>query len=60
MKTASGSYACGNTIDATECVYEQLDASSPTVTAVTISSASQVDITGTDFPTVDKDAVVII
>ena len=60
LKTASGFYNCGNTIDATECVYEQLDAGSPTVTDVTISSASQVDITGTDFPTAEKDAIVII
>lgn len=30
------------------------------MTGVTISSASQVDILGTDFPTSDKDAIVII
>jgi len=40
LKSATGSYACGNTINAAECSYEQLNASSPELTGATVDSAT--------------------
>ena len=59
LKTATGEYACGNTLAAEECSYEQLDASSPSVSAATISSSSTITVTGADFPTSGLHAVVL-
>ena len=59
LKTDSGSYACGNTLDSTVCFYEQLDASSPAVTAATVTSANSMIIEGTGFPTSGYAAIVL-
>jgi len=59
LKTASGSYSCGNTQTPDDCTYEQLDASSPVVSAATVSSSSTITITGTAFPTSDYDVIVL-
>ena len=59
LKTASGSYSCGNTLSPDSCNYEQLDASSPVVTGVTVSSSSTLTITGTAFLTSDYDVIVV-
>jgi len=59
LKTASGSYSCGNTLNADECNYEQLDASSPTVTAASVTDSSTITVTGTSFPTNDYDVIVL-
>ena len=56
---ASGTYSCGNTATPDECLFEQLDASSPVVTGASISSSSTITITGTDFPTSDYDVIVL-
>ena len=42
-------YGCANT-DADECLYSQLDESTPTVTAVEVYSATQIKFPGTGFP----------
>ena len=49
IKTADGSYACGNTKKATDCEYEQMSASSPTVTGFA-STATTITVTGSSFP----------
>ena len=59
LKTASGSYSCGNTLTPADCDYEQLTATSPAVTAASIASSSTISITGTAFPTSDYDAIVL-
>ena len=59
LKTASGSYSCGNTLTPADCDYEQLIASSPTVTGASISSSSTISITGTAFLTSGYDAIVL-
>jgi hypothetical protein len=51
IKTAAGTYACGNTQTATQCEFEQLTASSPTVTGFTVKSATVLEVAGTGFPT---------
>ena len=45
---------------AADCQYEQLNDASPTVTSVTLGSATAITFVGTNFPTSDYDAVVII
>ena len=60
IKTASGTYACANTLDATACKYVQVNTGSPTLTSLSASSATQVDITGENFPTSGFSAVLII
>ena len=50
LKTSAASYACGNSV-ATECEFEQLTASSPTVSDVQKSDGSTLAVTGTNFPT---------
>jgi hypothetical protein len=59
LKTASGAFSCGNTATPDECLFEQLDASSPVVTGASISSSSSITITGTAFPTSDYDVIVL-
>ena len=59
IKTASGSYSCGNTQSPDDCSFEQLDASSPTISAASVSSSSTLTITGTAFPTSDYDVIVL-
>lgn len=60
LSMASGAYACGNTLTASDCQYEQLNDVSPTVTSVTLNSSTEIAFVGTNFPTSDYDAVVII
>ena len=60
LKTASGSYACGNTINAAACKYSQTNAGSPTVTAVSATNPTTFQVTGTGFPTSGHSAVVVI
>ena len=59
LKTTSGSYSCGNTETPDECNFEQLDSSSPVVTAATLDSSSTITVTGTAFPTSDYDVIVL-
>ena len=59
LKTASGSYSCGNNGAPDDCNYEQLDASSPAITAASVSDSSTIIITGTAFPTSDYDVIVL-
>lgn len=47
-------------MSASDCDYEQVNADSPTVSAVTLTSSTQIDVTGTSFPTSDFEAVVIV
>ena len=58
IKTADGSYACGNTKKATDCEYEQKTASSPTVTGFS-ATANKITVTGTSFPISGYTASVI-
>ena len=58
IKTADGSYDCGNTQAPTACEYEQKSASSPTVTGFA-ATADTITVTGTAFPTSDYTASVI-
>ena len=57
LKTASGAFSCGNTNTPSDCAFEQLNASSPTLSSATISDASTIVFSGSDFPTADYDAV---
>jgi len=50
IKTSKASYACANS-DATKCDYEQLTATSPTMTAITVASSTTLAVVGTNFPT---------
>lgn len=59
LKTATGSYSCGNSNAPESCNFEQLDASSPSVTAAQMSSSSTIDISGSAFITSDHDAIVL-
>jgi hypothetical protein len=59
LKTASGSYSCGNTETPESCNYEQLDASSPAVSTASVSSSSTIDISGSSFLTSDHDVIVL-
>ena len=59
LKTASGSYSCGNTLTPDLCNFEQLDASSPVLDGASVSSSSTLTITGTGFPTTDYDVIVV-
>ena len=58
IKTADGSYACGNTNTPTACEYEQTSASSPTVTGFS-ATVDTIDVTGTSFPISGYTASVI-
>lgn len=59
LTTESGSFTCGNTLNAAECAYEQLTTSSPTVTAATVTDASTLTVDGTSFPTSGSTAEVV-
>lgn len=59
LKTASGSYSCGNTVSPDDCNYEQLDASSPAVSAAAVSTSSTMTITGSGFLTSGYDVIVV-
>lgn len=59
LKTASGSYSCGNTSTPDDCNYEQLNASSPAVTAASVSSSSTITIEGSAFPISGYDVIVV-
>lgn len=59
LKTASGSYACGNTNVPAECQFEQLAASSPAMTEIAVASATTVTVTGTGFPTSGYESIVV-
>ena len=59
LKTSSGSYSCGNTETPDECNFEQLDVSSPVVTAAAVASSSTIELTGTAFPTSEYDVIVL-
>ena len=59
LKTASGTYSCGNTLSGADCFYEQLDASSPSVAGATIDSANTMTITGDSFPTSGFNAIIV-
>lgn len=59
LKTDSGSYTCDNTLDTTVCFFEQLSASSPAVTAATVTSANSMIVEGTGFPTSGYAAIVL-
>lgn len=60
LKTASGSYSCGNTLNSADCNYEQINSVSPTVSSVVLTSSTQIDVTGANFPTSGFEAVVIV
>ena len=59
LKTASGSYSCGNALAPELCNFEQLDASSPVLDGASVSSSSTLTITGTGFPTSGYDVIVV-
>ena len=59
LKTASGSYSCGNTATPDDCNFEQLNAASPAVTGASVSSSSTITIEGTAFPTSEYDVIVV-
>lgn len=59
LKTSASSSACANSVS-TACDFEQLTAGSPTVSAVTVSDATTIAITGTDFPTSAYTVSVIV
>ena len=60
LQTQVGTYGCGNTQAPELCTFEQQDASSPVVDSLTLTTAEQVTVTGSNFPTSDYEAVIII
>jgi len=58
LKIGTDIFSCGNTNGA-ECSFEQLNASSPQISAVDISDPASVFVNGSGFPTSNYDAVAV-
>lgn len=59
LVTATGTYSCANTINSADCGFEQLAASSPTVSSATLTDSSTIDFAGSGFLTADHTAVAV-
>ena len=57
--TSTGTFSCANTINSGDCGFEQLAASSPTMSSATLTDSSTIEFTGSDFPTADYTVVAI-
>ena len=58
LKIGADVFSCGN-IDDSACGFEQLNASSPSLSVVDIVDQTNVQVSGTNFPTSSYDAVAI-
>ena len=58
LKIGADIFSCGN-IDSSACSFEQLNASSPTLSQVDIVDQTSVQVSGSNFPTSNYDAVAI-